>query len=730
MASPFQQQSLQRKLIYIGLIFVLFTGSWVLRKGVVEAQANELSLREENLGAVELTGSAIRLSLTGSRGLAVAILWMNAMEKQKKNQWDELEMLVSSVTKLQPHFMTPWLFQSWNLSYNVAVKCDAISDQYFYIARGMELLADGERQNHNQPDLRFAMGEYAQQKICQGDRKITLQSLFQMSSIRPELRDPARFSREDRDGRRTIDLEAFKAFCEENPRLVRRLREQHKQDRPEDVVKFLGDNYRLPSLYKDRPQGGRAVAGTENPTELNEPEKRFPILPPPRTPPPPQHLFDRTELTWDATLGDDFDGYAAARAWFGYAQEPLPDPIPERPNDNKPIENRARQRLPKVTTILFRQRPARAQSYVAEFLEEEGWFDWEWQEQALAPTVVSAVGQVGGRTTPWQVGLLADALTKALRFKKDLELKHNPGWEIQDWFGKPVRVGDRLQARPAWEKAQVMWVEQGRKNGLHFDTAEQEADLRHQADEFVKRLGVQPGTGPRPLRPEEQQDPDLVAGEKAYRRLQAVEHYRTLTNYQFFYYESQAQQKPETVAARTALFDAQQAQKAGRATAGAKYEKFLDVWAGVLGANPEYAANNQVQEDSYDYQWSYLKDFMTTTPGKRLRQEMMVTSYLGQALIGPLPGSQWRSLAYLTRPPLAPRPLVEGPLDVARDDRGQPLISEDTKRAYRMKKGLIPTPETPAELRAQYMAQQGKGPSRGPGATPLLPPPPQAPPQP
>src|SRR5262249_18927134 len=223
------QQSLQRKLIYIGLIVVLFTGSWVFRKGVVEAQAEELSLREQNLGAVELTGSAIRLSLTGSRGFAVAILWMNAMEKQKKNQWDELELLVSSVTKLQPHFMTPWLFQSWNLSYNVAVKCDAIADQYFYIARGMELLADGERQNQNQPELRFAMGEYGQQKICQGDRKITLHSLFQMSSIRPELRDPNRFYRQDRDGRRAIDLEAFEKFCQENPRLVRRLREQHKQ---------------------------------------------------------------------------------------------------------------------------------------------------------------------------------------------------------------------------------------------------------------------------------------------------------------------------------------------------------------------------------------------------------------------------------------------------------------------------------------------------------------------
>jgi hypothetical protein len=673
MASPFQQQSLQRKLIYIGLIVVLFTGSWLFRTQVVEAQAEALSLREENLGAVELTGSAIRLSLTGSRGLAVAILWMNAMEKQKKNQWDELELLVNSVTKLQPHFMTPWLFQSWNLSYNVAVKCDAISDQYFYIARGMELLADGERQNHNQPELRFAMGEYCQQKICQGDRKITLHSLFQMSSIRPELRDPKRFYKEDRDGRRAIDLDAFKEFCEQNPRLVRRLREQHKQDRPEDVVKFLGDNYRLPSLYEERPPGGRAVAGVEKETPLLPPEKRFPILPPPRNPAPPQHLFDRGEVTWDTPLGDDFDGFAASRAWFGYAQEPLPDPTPERPFDSKPIEDRARQRLPKKpATILFRQRPARAQSYVADFLEEEGWFD--------------------------------------------------DGWEIQGWFDKPLRVGERLQAKPAWEKAHAMWVEYGRSTGLHFDTAEQEADLRRQADDFLNRVGGEPGRV-RPLRAEELRDPELAAGQEAYQRVQTLDGARRMTNFLFFYYESQAQQKPETVAARKLLFEAQQAQKEGRATALAKYEKYLEKWAGVLKQNPEHAQDLAVQEDSYEHQWNYLKDFMTTPAGKRLKQQMLLESYLGQALTGPLTGSQWRALGQLARPALAPPPLVEGPLDAARNDKGQPLISDQVKFSFRSKKGLIPPPESPS-MRARPLTPPGGNVPPGNPPAPVPPPPP------
>src|SRR5687767_2175084 len=124
MANPIQQQSLQRKLIYIGLILALFTVAGIFRKYGVEAQASQLALREQDRSDVQLTDAAVRLSLTGSRGVAVCVLWAYAIDKQKKNQWNELELLVRSVTKLQPHFITPWLFQSWNLAYNVSVESD------------------------------------------------------------------------------------------------------------------------------------------------------------------------------------------------------------------------------------------------------------------------------------------------------------------------------------------------------------------------------------------------------------------------------------------------------------------------------------------------------------------------------------------------------------------------------------------------------------------------------
>jgi hypothetical protein len=123
-ASPYQQQALVRKIIYIAIILALAFATYLVREAPrgIRARAETLGVQEESLGDVQLTDSMLRLSLTGSRGFAVCCLWLAAQEKQKKHEWNELDVLVKSLIKLQPHFVTPWLFQSWNLAYNVSVE--------------------------------------------------------------------------------------------------------------------------------------------------------------------------------------------------------------------------------------------------------------------------------------------------------------------------------------------------------------------------------------------------------------------------------------------------------------------------------------------------------------------------------------------------------------------------------------------------------------------------------
>src|SRR5579862_7962871 len=107
MATPLVQKARQRKMIYFGIIVSLFTLSLIHREFVLKPEAIRLQLRETARGEVELTSSAVRLLLTGSRGFAVTILWHNAIEAQKRNEWNELELIVKSITKLQPYFITP-----------------------------------------------------------------------------------------------------------------------------------------------------------------------------------------------------------------------------------------------------------------------------------------------------------------------------------------------------------------------------------------------------------------------------------------------------------------------------------------------------------------------------------------------------------------------------------------------------------------------------------------------
>jgi hypothetical protein len=332
---PLQPRELltARKFVYIGLILVLFTASFLWRRYSVEPQAHELAILEESLGEVQLSGRVIQLTLTGSDGLATCILWMSAIDKQKKNQWNEVEFLVNSLTELQPHYITPWLFQSWNLAYNVPAALDRVPDKYFYISRGVELLARGERRNRNHPDLRFSIGFTMQHKIDQADQTNALRSLFQLSLIPLSERDPARFSKEEADGSRVFNWEEFEKFCKKYPQLVRRLHDgirqetQYEQERlftckdPEAVVDFLRENFDLPSIWT-RDASGKDV--------LKPVLDRYPMLPPYREAvPAPQHICkpdpQEKEELHDRSLHADYPldtlgAYNIARAWYSYAQ--------------------------------------------------------------------------------------------------------------------------------------------------------------------------------------------------------------------------------------------------------------------------------------------------------------------------------------------------------------------------------------------------------------------------
>jgi hypothetical protein len=598
MASPFQQRSLVRKLLYLGVIIVLFSGSWIWRRYFLEPQATFIAALEQDQGEVQLDASAMRLGLSGFRGLVTCFFWSSAMDMQKKHEWNKLEVVVRWLTKMQPHFMTPWLFQSWNLAYNVSVECDRVNDKYFYQCRGIELLAEGERQNRDNPDLRHNIGFYTQNKVMQSDETNVERSLYQLSNIPPNERDPSRFYKVGTDGRRTIDMERFEDFCKRHPQLVRRLqfgipRETKQEDRrqfkcanPEAVVQFLADNRRVPSVYQEVPSEP-VGAWTQKPDKLKPIYDRFPLLPPkpgstsrPELPPgtDPEAWqtvpFDRDALTAeDLPLKDHQDGYTVSRAWFGYAQEPIPPPGNLVAGDNKDVVDRVRQRRPKyMATVLFRHYPARAQSYAAERLQQEGWFDEE-------------------------------------------------GWEIPNWFGdhKVVVGADPNQSsQTAWQSAYAMWDRHGLANHLRFPSPEAETNAHALAEQFAKKYKILIGTPvpsgwePQGMAPTDQPLLD------AFRVVTGYQSYRSMSNFAHHYQRARVEAEAETVNARK-LFHRAEALRltADLGEALAVYEGkpeegrpgAITLWKKVLlkDGHRDFRRDDFIMEQTYETEIKYLE---------------------------------------------------------------------------------------------------------------------------
>ena len=588
--NPLQQASIRRKLWYFGAILALFTLSmlwrgeirlplalreltdttrWVDGRSIL-SQATRLQLRELDQGDPEVAGSAARLGLVGSRGVVITLLWYDAIEQQKRNDFHKLELRIKAVTTLQPHFITPWIFQSWNIAYNVSVEMQSLGDMYFYISRGIELLAEGERRNNRSPDMRYQIGFYYQNKFGVADQVQTLRCLFQLSCMPPGERDPKTLLTPEG----AVDPKAFYQFCKNHPHLVRRLRGEERRDRdkkttfealqtrtPEDLVEFLRVNQKVPTRYK-------------NATDLAPDDQQFPVFP------------KRVEETANATssketVDEAFSGYLAARAWFAAANTLAPPnktdatgrPIPCGPPSPGEYDQ-FKYRLPRMPMlILFKEGPARAQTYQAELMEKDGWFDREgWQVDALSDDA-----------NAW--------FTKAGRRKDNVVIGDGTDW-----------------AKVAWTEAAQMWREYGEKTGMILDQSRKEqfyadADVR---SEDSPQVGYLPEATP-----EQKANPQLMRQREAILALFFYRQNRQLTNFPHYLGTSEGEQLEDTIKARKYLWQANQARRVAKTEeALALYVKGLDLWKKVLLKNPAFhraERSDRIEEETYEYELEYIR---------------------------------------------------------------------------------------------------------------------------
>ena len=87
------------------------------------------------------------IALGGFRGLISNFLWIRANDLQQDDKFFEAAQLATWITDLEPHFTQVWLFQGWNMAYNISVKFKEnapgdYADRWRWVENGITLLRD------------------------------------------------------------------------------------------------------------------------------------------------------------------------------------------------------------------------------------------------------------------------------------------------------------------------------------------------------------------------------------------------------------------------------------------------------------------------------------------------------------------------------------------------------------------------------------------------------------
>jgi hypothetical protein len=113
------------------------------------------------------------VALGGFRGLISNYLWIRANDLQQDDKFFEAAQLADWITDLEPHFTQVWLFQAWNMAYNISVKFKEnapgiFSDRWHWVESGIELLRDqGLRYNPDDVLMHRELAWFFQHKMGQ-----------------------------------------------------------------------------------------------------------------------------------------------------------------------------------------------------------------------------------------------------------------------------------------------------------------------------------------------------------------------------------------------------------------------------------------------------------------------------------------------------------------------------------------------------------------------------------
>lgn len=172
------------------------------------------------------------VALGGFRGIIANMLWIRANDLQEQDKFFEMAQLADWITKLEPHFSAVWVYQAWNMSYNISVKFKDYPDRWRWVERGITLLRDeGLKYNPNETLLYRELAWHFQHKMGANldDANMYYKNawLLEMSEVfgkgEPNLEEL--FNPQTDDARRRVEILTNKFKME--PRYIKQFNEQY-----------------------------------------------------------------------------------------------------------------------------------------------------------------------------------------------------------------------------------------------------------------------------------------------------------------------------------------------------------------------------------------------------------------------------------------------------------------------------------------------------------------------
>ena len=184
--------SFTRKIIYIAVIgLLLIPLSLVSRPatrdgnndvkdagGQLSQLRDEHELSQAKMMEIDPASETMKLASLGLRGVAVNMLWMQAIEHKKKENWDSLASTLNALIKIQPNFIKVWEYQAHNMSYNISVEFDDYEYRYHWVKKGINFLTEGIPYNYRDHRMTDNLGFFTGMKIGRSDERVQFRRLF------------------------------------------------------------------------------------------------------------------------------------------------------------------------------------------------------------------------------------------------------------------------------------------------------------------------------------------------------------------------------------------------------------------------------------------------------------------------------------------------------------------------------------------------------------------------